>query len=347
MSSSTRSRFKAAIIALSVLLAACGADGAATTTEGAGDDALQVAFLPYGQTNDGSFNQFGLEGVQRLEDEGLITFDMREDMEDPAVSEPVVREFSTRGYDLILGHGIYLGDSIKVVAAEFPEVNFTMSGGFEILDEATDNIETWTYDFIQWGYLSGYVVSQIEGIEVVGIVGGPQLPFIEEVHEGFKAALAEFAPDIKWIERYTGDFSDVQAAAEATTGLIGEGAQLVFTSGDGVGNGVAAAAAQAGVLTVGVSGSAGGQAEKVNVASVELDMYPAQRAWTDRVNSGEFGNASYILDIASKGLVITPVNQIDERVPANLAELVQEFAADFTPGSVGGPEKIIPKADGQ
>jgi basic membrane lipoprotein Med (substrate-binding protein (PBP1-ABC) superfamily) len=54
----------------------------------------------------------------------------------------------------------------------------------------------------------------------------------------------------------------VQKAAEATKGLITQGAELVWTSGDGIGNGVAAAAEQAGIHTLGVTGSAGGLAQK-------------------------------------------------------------------------------------
>jgi len=90
---------------------------------------------------------------------------------------------------------------------------------------------------------------------------------------------------------------------EATTGLIEKGAQLVFTTGDGLGHGVASAAAghQPKALTIGVTGDAGGLAKQVNITSVEMDMYPTYKSYVDRVAAGTFGNMGYTADLANKG----------------------------------------------
>ncbi len=56
-----------------------------------------------GLANDGSFNQVALEGVKKLAKEGLITFEIREKQKDPATSEPVIRQYAQKGYDLIIG----------------------------------------------------------------------------------------------------------------------------------------------------------------------------------------------------------------------------------------------------
>jgi simple sugar transport system substrate-binding protein/basic membrane protein A len=290
-----------------------------------------VALLTPGLTNDGSFNQVALEAVQRLQREGAITYELRERMADPATSEPVVRDYATRDFDLIIGHGIELSEPILKVAADFPQVHFTISGGSDVVSKATANVEAWTYSFPEQGYLSGFVASKL-GANVIGIVGGPELPFVVAAHNGFKAAVQENAPQTRVLEVFAGSFDDAQKASEATKGLIAQGAHVVWCSGDGICNGVAAAANDGGILTVGVTGDAGGLQQRVNVTSVELNMYPTFKSYVDRVATNQFGNKAYVSTIANEGLVLSPINAVNSQVPADLQAQVDALAADLRSG---------------
>src|SRR5262249_48801470 len=140
-----------------------------------------------------------------------------------------------------------------------------------------------------------------------------------------------------------GSFDDVQKAVEATTGLIGQGAQLIFTSGDGISQGVASAAAryQPKALTIGVTGDAGGLAKQVNIANVELDMDPTYKSYVDRVAGGTFGNQGYTSDLASRGLMLPPLAEgvSDPRVPADLPALVDRLVADLASGARKPPSR--------
>ena len=164
----------AAVVALS---------GSVSTSMAA--EKLKVAVLVPGLANDGSFNQVALEGAKKLADEGLITFEIREKQRDPASSEPVIRQYAQRGYDLIIGHGIELSEPILNVAKDFPKVHFAASGGPDLAGKLIANTDGWTYDFAQQGYLSGWVAGKL-GVSKVGALGGPQLPFILAAHKGFK-----------------------------------------------------------------------------------------------------------------------------------------------------------------
>jgi basic membrane protein A len=318
-----------------VVLAAILAVGASGTSIAA--EKLKVAVLVPGLANDGSFNQVALEGAKKLADEGLITFEIRERQRDPASSEPVIRQYAQRGYDLIIGHGIELSEPILTVAKDFPNVHFAASGGPDLAGKLIANTDGWTYDFAQQGYLSGWVAGKL-GVSKVGAVGGPQLPFILAAHKGFKAGVQETDPSATVSEVFTGSFDDVQKAAEATKGLIAQGAELVWTSGDGIGNGVAAAAEQANIHTLGVTGSAGGLAQKVNIVSVELDMYPTFKAYVDAVKDGSFGKKFFVSGLANHGLVLTPVNPIDKRVPADLQKQVDTLVGQLASGAKTLPD---------
>lgn len=298
---------------------------------------LKVALLLEALTNDGSFNTFAYTALKKLADAGKVEFEVRENLADPAAAEPVIRLYASRGYDLILGHGIDLQAPILKVAKDFPNVHFSCSGGPDTATRLTDNVDGWTYDFGQQGYLAGYVVGKIDGISTVGIVGGPELAFIKAAHNGFKAGLAASNPKAKFIETYTGSFDDAQRALEATRSLASQGAQIVWTSGDGMANGVAAGAAAVGIRTLGVTGDAGGQRDKVNITSVMLNMTPIYDSYLDEIAKGTFGHHFVTADLTNEGLILTPVNKIGTGIPDNLEEDQAKIAADLRSGALKLP----------
>jgi basic membrane protein A len=309
--------------AATLLLAGCSSSNATTDGAGAdaGDEVLQVAALTPGQTNDGSFNQRALEALQKLADEGRIEFELREGMASPTDSEPVIRDFASQGYDLIIGHGLELADPIFAVAEEFPDVHFTASGGPDVLDRATDNVETWTYDSTEVGYLTGYLAG-LSGISPIGLVDSLDLPFVVATDNGFRAGVAETNPDAEILPSvYAGSFDDAQAASQAADSLLSQGAKLLFTTGDGIGAGVASAADEGGAYTFGVSLSAGEIADRVNVATVDIDLYPQFAQWVEDVEADEFGSEGNTSTIANGGVVASDVNPVVPDLEAAQAEL--------------------------
>jgi basic membrane protein A and related proteins len=330
----------ALVAGVTVALTGCGGSGSgpgSTTASGAARQ-LKVALIVPGLTNDGSWNQIAREAVDRLERDGRIDADIREKMADPATVEPVLREYATKGYDLIIVHDAAAVEPMLKIAKEFSKVHFAFGGGDpDSLRKVTANVEAWAYDYGQQGYVAGFIAGKIKDIQTVGLVGGVQIPPVATIHSGFKAGLKDTDPSRTWKEVYTGNFDDVQKAVEATTGLIDQGAQLIFTSGDGIAQGVASAAArhQPKALTIGVTGDAGGLAKQVNLANVELDLYPTYKSYVDRVADGTFGNKSYTSDLTNKGLVLTPFAEgvSDPRVPADLQVQVDKLIADLASGA--------------
>lgn len=314
-----------------------GATALALATPALAQEPLRVALLVPGLTNDGGFNQVAREAMEKLAAEGLVTFELREQLADPAASEPVIRQYAAQGYDLIIGHGIELSDPILAVAEAYPDTHFAASGGMDLADRLLPNVDGWTYDFAQVGYLAGVVASHLSGVEAIGMVGGPELPFIAASHAGFRAALSEAGIDLPITEVYTGSFDDAQRAAEVTKGMIAQGANLIWTSGDGIGNGVAVAAAQDGAYTLGVTGEAGGYAVQVNIMGVDLDMYPTYAQYVGDIASGEFGGDFLISGIGNGGLVATEVNHLGDMVPAEMEATLDALVQGLADGSVTLP----------
>lgn len=323
--------------ATAFVLAGCSGTAADTADTEAGSDVIRVGALTPGNANDGAFNQALADALAQLEDEGLIEYELREQMADPATSEPVIADFASQGFDLIIGHGIELGDAIFSVAGDFPDVNFTASGGVDILEKATDNVETWTYDASQVGYLSGYIAG-LTGAANIGRVESMELDFVTFTDQYFQQGVLAANPEAALLPVvYAGSFDDAEAAATATTGLIDQGADLVYTTGDGIAAGVGAAAAKGDALSVGVSAAAGEEALSTNVSTVDLDMYPIVKAWVEEVADGSFGGQGVVSTLANGGLTYTPINDVDGRVPGDVSTKVEELIAGLADGSITLP----------
>ncbi|CDX51118.1 Basic membrane lipoprotein [Mesorhizobium plurifarium] len=325
----SRIAFLFAAVIATALLAGSGAAQAATK--------LKAVLLVEAIANDGSFNQAAVNALKKLAAAGEIEYEVREKLADPTAAEPVIRLYASRGYDLIIGHGIGLSAPILKVAKDFPKTHFTASAGPDLADRLQPNVDGWTYDFGQYGYLGGWLAGQIAGVDTVGVVGGPQLPFILATHAGFKAGLASVKPKAKTVEVFTGSFDDAQKGLEATRSVAAQGAQLVWTSGDGIGNGVAAGANAVGLRTIGVSGDAGGLAAKVNIASVELNLVPLYTDWLNQVREGKFGHQFTTVQLSNNGLVLTPLNHLGEGIPADLEKAQAKLVEDLKSGALTLP----------
>jgi basic membrane lipoprotein Med (substrate-binding protein (PBP1-ABC) superfamily) len=303
----------------------------------AADHKYKVVVLIGSVANEGSFNQVAIIALKKLAAEGKIEYEVRDRVTDPTASEPVIRLYASRGYDLIIGHGIDLSAPILKVAKDFPKIHFTASAGPDLEGKLLPNVDGWTYDFGQFGYLGGWLAGKIKGVSIVGAVGGPQLPFILATHKGFKAGLASTNPKAKVIEVFTGSFDDAQKALEATRSVAAQGATLIWTSGDGISNGVAAGANQLGLRTIGVFGESGGLAPKVNISSVVLDMYPLYSEWLDEIKMGTFGHHFVVQQLSNRGLVLTPINRIGTGIPTNIAEQQNKLVEELKSGQLKLP----------
>jgi basic membrane lipoprotein Med (substrate-binding protein (PBP1-ABC) superfamily) len=298
---------------------------------------LKVALLTPGPIDDGGFNQAAADAARKLESEGLVTVEIRPGMADPKMSEPVIREFASAGYDLVIGHGVELTEPMLAAAADFPGIRFAADSAPEIAERLAPNVDGWTYNVAEVGYLSGWLAGRIAGVTKVGAVGGPQLPFIVTAHKGFALGLHETNPDAVIVERFTGAFDDADKAEAATREILSQGAQLIWTSGDGMGRGVAAAAAEAGVFTMGVTGDAGGLADQVNVASVVIDMYPTFRAYVDDIIAGRFGGSFFTAGLANGGLKLTRINAVVPGLPDSIEAEIDDLIDQLATG-----KKVLP-----
>lgn len=299
----------------------------------------RVAIVLGGLKNDGGFNEYVVDAAQTLADQGKITVRIRESVATAADAEPVLRQFAALGFDLVIGWGLGLSESVFTVAREMPQAHFIATGSADILKKATANVETWTFAADQAGYLTGWVAGK-SGLSPVAVVNGQLAPFVEVQARftslGLKAANPH-AVELKPI--YTGSWEDPQLAAQATRAQISLGAKLIVTASEGFTAGVISAAKAGGVATIGASNAASSDAASVNIGDVRLNWTPTLTEIVAHLRDGTFGNRSYVSTIANRGLVFGEINRVAAApgMPSDIARQVEGLAADLAAGRVHLP----------
>ncbi|REH42896.1 basic membrane protein A [Kutzneria buriramensis] len=321
------------------MLAACGS--ANPTPSGA----PRVAIVLGGRANDAGFNEIGADAVLKLQREHVIDAQVRESVTNPADAEPILRQYAAEGYDLVIGWGVGFSDAVFRVGAQFPKTRFIASGGVDVLARATANVETWTYDAEQLGYLLGFIAGATK-LSPVAVVDGEQQPFVEAQWFGFDQGLHAANPDAKALKPvYTGSFDDPQKAEQATAAQIAAGAKLIATEPEASSPGVASAARNAGVATVGMAPNSSDAARAVNVGRVDTDMTQILRDWVDRLRKGTFGGRGTTSTITNHSIVPADITKVAAApdLPADLTQRVDALAKDLASGKV----TIVPWKPGQ
>lgn len=131
------------------------------------------------------------------------------------------------------------------VAPDFLDVYFAITST-NILQKP--NVSSVLNDMSAQGSLQGAVAAIVTETNVVGAVGGLNIPSISDFLVGFEAGAKYVSPDIKVLTTLTGSFDDAGEAKKVAQSMIDNGADIVMANADHAGLGVIEAAEQSGML---------------------------------------------------------------------------------------------------
>jgi basic membrane protein A len=94
-------------------------------------------------------------------------------------------------------------------------------------------------------FVLGIAAGLLTKTNVIGLIGGGRVPSIWAGHEAFKAGVLLVNPNAKFLEYYAPlSWADVAGARRAAESFIAQGADVIFSSGDGIDVGVSLAASE-------------------------------------------------------------------------------------------------------
>ena len=358
----------AILVVASMILAACApaateappAETAAPPVETAAP-AFRVGFVTdTGGIDDQSFNTTQWKGVQRAQtDLGVAAQFIQSD--EATQYEPNLTEFASQGYDLVIAAGFFLGGDLAKVAAQYPDVKFSIVDyaypdpfgvpeGVVGNKECIPNVQGQVFKTDQAAYLAGYLAAGMTKTGKLGYFGGAKIPTVTYFGVGFQKGMELYnevhgtnVELIGWDNAtgeglFTGDFSDLTKGKEATESLFDEGVDIFIPVGGLIGTpGFDVARERGGYgIWVDTDGYASLQGvQDVILTSVMKNMDNSVYAVIKDTKEGKFnGCGVYVGDMANGGVGIAPYHDLDSKVPADLKKEVEDLKAKIISGEI-------------
>ncbi|MCU0488400.1 MAG: BMP family protein [Anaerolineales bacterium] len=303
----------AALLVLSMLLGACAQatpEPVQTNPEPVEEAAakpFRVAVIMPSKINDLAFSQSmydALTGVQNEMGAENFQFDFTDNMfvvEDAAAA---IRDYASKGYDLVIAHGSQYGSSLVEIAPEFPNTSFAHGTTVDTFtDQGVKNVFAYEARSEQGGYVQGVIAAKLSKSGTIGVIGPIETGDAKLYVDGFKAGVLATNPAANLTVTWTGSFSDVAKASEAAQTQITAGADALTGTAQMV-VGAIGVAKDKNVPWFGTQSNQATLAPSIVVASQVYKWDIVLRQIMDLIKAGTLGGTAFSIDLANKGEVV-------------------------------------------
>jgi basic membrane protein A len=294
--------FLTLVLALSMVLSACGAGAPATA---APVEKFRVAVVMPSAINDLAFSQSMYDALVRVQkdmggpDKFEIVYSENMFVVDDAAA--AIRDYATKGYNLVIAHGSQYGSSLQEIAPDFPKTSFAWGTTVDTFGQP--NIFAYEAASQEGGYVNGVLAATLSKSNVIGVIGPIETGDAKLYVDGFKAGALSVKPDAQVNVNYIGSFSDTALAAEAANTHISAGADVLTGSAQMV-VGAIGKAKENNVLWFGTQSNQTSLAPSIVVASQVYHWEGILKEMIALIEKGTLGGKSFKADLANGGEVI-------------------------------------------
>ncbi|WSQ11429.1 BMP family ABC transporter substrate-binding protein [Streptomyces sp. NBC_01231] len=249
--------------ALALTATACGstssekAEGKGSSASSGGDGVKIGLAFDVGGRGDRSFNDSAARGADKAKTEfgGSIKELTAKTSDTEADREQRLTDLADAGYNPIVGVGFSYATSMGKIAAKYPKVSFG------IVDSVVDakNVDSITFTEEQGSYLAGVAAALKTKKDHVGFIGGVDTPLIKKFEAGYVQGVKDTKSKVKVDVQYLthgsdlSGFSSPDKGKEAASGMLDNGADVVYAAAGSSGNGAIEAVSGAkGTWAIGV-----------------------------------------------------------------------------------------------
>lgn len=301
-------------------------------------DRFQVALLTPGPISDQAWNGEAYRGLEWIRD-SLGAEISHIQTRTPAEFEENFRAYGQQGYDLVIGHGYEFQDAAQRVAPQYPSTTYAITSS----TATGPNIAGLQFPFGEPSFLAGMVAASASSSNVIGAIGGTELPPVRDGFEAFEAGARSVKPSIRVIVSYVGNWDDVSAGREQALAQIGQGADIIYQNADAAGLGVFQAARETKkALVIGSNADQTGVAPEVVLASAVIDVPRAflTVARAVRDNEPPSGVVTLGTSVGVLRLVLNPA--LAQRIPAATRSAIDSVTALMARGGWMVPLAVTP-----
>lgn len=328
----------------SLLFSLLTVSGCTSKSEQPADNTFRVALLTPGPISDAGWNALAYEGLLKIRDT-LPAEVSQIETKTPAEFEEAFRDYASRGFQLIFGHGFEFQDAAAKVATDFPQTVFITTSGSTV----RPNVAPMRFLLEEATYLMGMMSALLSKTGKAGAIGGIEIPPLKSTFLAFAAGARSVKPDFRVVISYIGNWEDSGAAKQAALALIEQGCDILIPNADAASLGVFQAAQEKRVMALGTNKDQNNIAADVVVASGVIDIPTAFLQVAQEVSKRTFRGR--IIRLGMKEGVISLVynpawhSRLPPEVQARVTAAKQQIvtgsltvpSAEFTPSQPSAP----------
>ena len=237
-----------------------------------------------GSITDAAWNSGAYHGLEAIHDSlGLPVSHV--EARTPAAQEEALRAYAAQGYGLVFAHGYEFQDAAERVSSEYPRTIFIVTSGAR----TRHNVSPLIFRLEEASYLAGMVAGQLTKTNMIGFVGGVELPPVKLAYEGWVRGARSVNPGVETRSTYLNNWDDAALGREAALALIRVKVDVFHHNADAAALGVFQAAKETpGVLVFGANADQAALAPDVVPGSAVIDLPRAFLSLAREVRKGHF-----------------------------------------------------------
>ena len=214
---------KRLLLALAALLTAFSTQAAPPKAK------VKIALIVESTVDDKGWCQAMHDAIKRVQTEygpALVEYSYSEKMK-PVDAGSAARQYASKGFDVIIGHGAQYKNLITEMADEFPKVSFAFGTSAEV---GPKNVFTYMPQSEETGYLNGLLAGMATKSNVIGLVGPVDGGDAARYDRGFVLGVKAVNPKAEVKVAHTGSFGDFVKAGELAQTQVQAGADVLTGS---------------------------------------------------------------------------------------------------------------------
>ncbi len=253
-------------------------------------------------------------------------------------SERVILNMARKKYDLVFATSFGYMDSMRKVAAKFPDTVFLHCSGFK----TAENMGNYFGRMYQARYLSGMVAGEMSKTGILGYVAAFPIPEVIRGINAFTLGARSVNPDIRVHVVWTKTWYDPATEKEAARSLLDINADVIAQHQDSPGP--QEAAQEKGVYSIGYNSDMSAFAPKAHLVAAIWNWAPFYKEMVAQVKAGTWKTGAFWYGM-EKGIVdLSPMSKM---VPADVREKVMARKAGMIAGKFNPFAGPVKNRDGE
>ncbi|MBU0971796.1 MAG: BMP family protein [Proteobacteria bacterium] len=269
------------------------------------------------------------KALQKAADEGKIEYAYSEKVSNTDYIR-VLREYSEKGVNLIVGEAFGISRDVRKVAKDYPNIAYLMGDTF---GPAEPNLSVFDNYIHEPCYLMGMIAGKMTKTNKIGMVGGYPIGEVNRLFHAFMAGAKSVNPDVAFKVSFIGSWYDPPKAKEFAYAQIESGVDILYAERAGVVD----AAREKAILAFGNVNDMNKEenGKDIVVTSALWNMDNAINEAILLVKEGRFTAQDYKewTMMGKGGAFLAPFYEFEDKIPTEVKALVQDTRKAIKEGS--------------